>query len=79
MDTDYKKNKETESPMREYKYKGITKEIINAAHAVHNELGYGFLERVYRNSLVIELKKKGVAVEAERPMSVKYDNQIVGE
>ena len=65
--------------MAEYKYEELTREIINAAHTVHNELGYGFLEKVYRNSLVIELEKKGFSVEAEKPMNVRYDNQVVGE
>ena len=65
--------------MVEYKHEDLTREIINAAHTVHNKLGYGFLEKVYRNSLVIELKKKGFSVEAEKPMNVRYDNQVVGE
>ena len=79
MNTDYEKYRETESTVRDYKYKEITKEIINAAHTIHNELGYGFLEKVYRNALVIELQKKGFSVEPEKPMKVKYDNQLVGD
>ena len=46
---------------------------------VHNSLGYGFLEKVYRNSLVIELTKRGFPVQVEKPISVRYDGQIVGE
>ena len=42
-----------------YKHEEITGQIINAAHTVHNKLGYGFLEKVYHNALVIELRKKG--------------------
>lgn len=49
--------------MGEYKHKELTSEIINAAHTVHNKLGYGFLEKVYHNSLFIELKKRGCRVE----------------
>ena len=79
MNTGYKNNKEAESEVSEYKYKEITKEIIDAAHTVHNELGYGFLEKVYRNALVIELKKRDFLVEPEKSMNVKYDNQLVGE
>ena len=41
--------------MGEYKYKELTHDIINAAHTVHNALGYGFLEKIYHNSLFIEL------------------------
>ena len=65
--------------MVEYKHKELTGEIINAAHTVHNELGYGFLERVYHKSLFIELSKRGYSVEFEKPIEVHYDNQVVGE
>jgi GxxExxY protein len=62
-----------------YKHEEITGQIINAAHTVHNKLGYGFLEKVYHNSLVIELRKKGLLAEPEKRIEVRYDNQIVGE
>jgi GxxExxY protein len=62
-----------------YKHEEITGQIINAAHTVHNKLGYGFLEKVYHNSLVIELRKRGVLAEQEKYIEVKYDNQLVGE
>jgi len=65
--------------MVEYKHKELTGEIINAAHTVHNELGYGFLEKVYHKSLFIELSKRGYSVEFEKPIKVRYDNQVVGE
>ncbi len=65
--------------MVEYKHKELTGGIINAAHTVHNELGYGFLEKVYHKSLFIELSKRGYSVEFEKPIEVRYDNQVVGE
>ncbi|MFQ6036738.1 MAG: GxxExxY protein [Sedimentisphaerales bacterium] len=65
--------------MGEYKHKELTSEIIGAAHTVHNKLGYGFLEKIYHNSLFIELKKKGYRVEFEKPVQVHYENQVVGE
>jgi len=65
--------------MVEYKHKELTSEIINAAHTVHNELGYGFLEKVYHKSLFIELSKRGYKVEMQKPIEVRYDNQIVGD
>ena len=65
--------------MVEYKHKELTSKIINAAHTVHNELGYGFLEKVYHKSLFIELSKRGYKVEMQKPIDVRYDNQIVGD
>jgi len=65
--------------MTEYKHKELTSEIINAAHTVHNKLGYGFLEKVYHKSLFIELSKRGYRVQSQKPMEVRYENHIVGE
>ena len=62
-----------------YKFTEITQEIIKAAQNVHNTLGYGFLEKVYHNALVIELRKMGFDVSSEKPICVHYDGQIVGE
>lgn len=62
-----------------YKHQELTQKIIKAAQNVHNELGYGFLERVYHNAMVLELKKRGLEVVSEKPISVCYDGQAVGE
>ena len=61
------------------KYEDITHRIIGAAYKVFNELGFGFLESVYQKALIIELKKNNLRVEAEKPLSVYYDEQIVGD
>ena len=42
----------------------LTDAIIKTFYEVYNELGYGFLEKVYQNSLYLELKNKGYKVEA---------------
>jgi len=65
--------------MLEFKHQDITSQIINAAHTVHNTLGYGFLEKVYHNALVIELKKKNLTVESEKSYNVYYENKMAGE
>ena len=41
----------------------ITEKIIGAAYEVGTTLGYGFLEKVYENSLAVELKSRGLSVE----------------
>jgi GxxExxY protein len=46
---------------------------------VHRSLGPGFVEFVYRNALIHELRKAGLSVESEKPMKVRYDEVIVGE
>jgi len=53
-------------------------QVIGAAMKVHSALGPGFLESVYQNALIWELRKSGFKAEAERPISVYYDGQIVG-
>ena len=57
----------------------LTETIIGCAYNVANVLGNGFLERVYENALAHELRKKGLLVEQQRPMSVQYDGVTVGE
>ena len=64
--------------MKSYKHREITEKIIGAAQKVHNTLGYGFLEKVYQNSLVIELRTLGFDVEVEQPIAVQYRDEIVG-
>jgi GxxExxY protein len=62
-----------------YKHQELTQQIIKAAHNVHNELGYGFLEKVYSNAMVLELRKIGLEAVSEKPITVYYDGQVVGE
>ena len=57
----------------------ITSAIIKCCYEVHNRLGSGFLEKVYENALAYELKKQGFEVGTQSPISVFYDNQVVGE
>ncbi|MFW0736083.1 GxxExxY protein [Flavobacterium sp. T12S277] len=57
----------------------LTDVIIKTFYEVYNELGYGFLERVYQNSLYLELKNKGLKVEAEKKIIVYYKGTKVGE
>jgi GxxExxY protein len=56
----------------------LAKELIGLAMKVHRTLGCGFSETVYRNALVIELRKAGVAFEVHQTLSVKYEGQEVG-
>ena len=61
-----------------YKHSDITGIIIKAFYNVYNQLGYGFLEKVYENALLIELRKFGLECTAQYPIEVFYDNLKVG-
>ena len=62
-----------------YLHQEITSKIISAYYTVYNVLGFGFLEKVYENSLVIELQKLGLKVESQYPIDVYYDHIKVGK
>jgi len=63
----------------EYKYSDITEKIIKCAYDVYNNLGSGFLEKVYENALVVKLNKIGIKAEQQYPISVYFENEIVGD
>jgi GxxExxY protein len=56
----------------------ITEKIIGCAYTVLNDLGSGFLEKVYENALVVELKREGLKVEAQHEIPVFYREVVVG-
>ena len=57
----------------------LTAQVIGAAQRVSSVLGEGFLEKIYENALLLELKKRGVRVEQQRPVHVRYDGEIIGD
>lgn len=61
------------------KHEEITSKIIKAFFHVYNHLGYGFLEKVYENALMIELQKMGLQCCKQYPINVYYDNELVGK
>ena len=65
--------------LKVYKHEELTERIIEAFYRVYNNLGYGFLEKVYENALLIELAKMGIQAIAQCPIRVLYDGQAVGE
>ncbi len=60
-------------------HKELTEKIIAAAYHVYNRMGFGFLESVYEKCVLIELGKAGLRAESQKPIVVKYDNEVVGE
>ncbi|BBO67296.1 hypothetical protein DSCA_12260 [Desulfosarcina alkanivorans] len=61
------------------KHQALTEEIIKIFYRVYNALGYGFLEKVYENAMMIELKKEGLSTIQQSPINVIYSDQIVGQ
>ena len=65
--------------MENYLHNELTAQIIKAFYNVYNELGFGFLEKVYEKALVVELKKIGLNVVTQQPIKVFYKDEIVGD
>jgi GxxExxY protein len=57
----------------------ITHKIIKAYYNVYNELGFGFLEKVYENALLHEMIECGLFCEKQKPIKVFYHEKKVGE
>lgn len=56
----------------------LTGTILGAFYSVHTELGFGFLESIYRNALAITLHKAGLSVEREAPFEIFFHSYLVG-
>ena len=61
------------------KYEDITEKIIKAFYEVYNSLGYGFLEKVYENAIMIKLRKLGLKCKSQVSIKVYYEKHIIGE
>jgi GxxExxY protein len=57
----------------------LTEKVIGPAMKVHRALGPGFLESVYLNALIHELRRAGLLAEPDQRITVRYENVIVGE
>ncbi len=57
----------------------LTEKVIGEAMHVHRVLGPGFLESVYQNALLLRLEKAGLSAKAQYPLSVHFEDAIVGE
>ena len=61
------------------KYVELSEQIISCAYEVHKILGAGFLEKVYENAMIEELKSRGLKTESQRAITVKYKGKNVGD
>ena len=60
-------------------HEDLTGKIIGVFYTVYNTLGHGFLEKVYENALILELRKRGLGISQQVPIEVCYEGQLVGE
>lgn len=60
-------------------YRDLSFRIIGFAMQVHNELGHGFLEKVYENALMVVLKREGISARQQAAVPVYFMEEIVGE
>ena len=65
--------------MNTFYYKVETYNIRGAIFAVHNELGNGFLERVYQDALEYEFRERGIPYEREKLIQIMYKGKPLGE
>ena len=64
---------------QDFKHKELTEKIINVFYSVYNKLGYGFLEKVYENAMMIEFKREGILAVSQSPIKVFYEGDVIGE
>ena len=65
--------------MSTFLHKSITEDILKVYYDIYNQLGYGFLEKVYQNAMFFELRNKGYDVKAQSPIKVYLKGQLIGE
>lgn len=63
----------------EYRHSLLTDSIICCFYTVYNSLGYGFLEKVYENALMLELEQRQLPAVNQKPIDVYYRDTVVGE
>jgi len=74
-----KKRRGQDADYQDFKYKELTEKIIEIFYRVYNKLGYGFLEKVYENAMMIEFKKENISAVSQSAIKVLYEGEIVGQ
>ena len=63
----------------EIQHREITEKIIKAFYTVYNELGFGFLEKVYQAAILLELCNSGLVCESQKRIKVYYKESEIGD
>lgn len=64
--------------MSEFLHKDLSYKIIGLAMEVHRKLGYGFIESVYENALMVLFRREGIAAEQQVEIEVRFEGEVVG-
>jgi len=64
---------------KDSKYRELTEKIIGVFYKVYNNLGYGFLEKVYENAMMLDFNKEQIPAVSQYPIKVLYEGEIFGE
>ena len=64
---------------QDIKHKKLSEKIIKIFYKVYNTLGYGFLEKIYENAMMIEFKRENIPAVPQYAIKVVYQNKVVGE
>ncbi len=60
-------------------HKEVSDKIIKTFYKVYNKLGFGFLEKVYENAMMIELRRAGLSCLKQQPIKVHYEDAVIGD
>ena len=58
-------------------YHELTNRILKACYTVHNELGCGFLEKVYQEALEVQLSEMDIPFEREKHLPITYHGKVL--
>ena len=59
-------------------HKDLSYKIVGLAMRVHSKLGYGFLEKVYENALMVLFRREGIEAKQQAPITVYFEEEVVG-
>ena len=62
-----------------FQYSSLSSEIIRSFYKVYNELGYGFLEKVYERALLLDMREQGLHVVNQKRLNVRFRGRVIGE
>jgi GxxExxY protein len=68
-----------QKPMFQGKHSDLSDKIIKVFYDIHNELGYGFSEKIYQKAFGIALRQIGLKVDEQVPIKVYFRGQEIGE